>query len=178
MTPLADPPTGAGGPLDEYGPLDEHGLLDDADLAVLAELAELYTDLDPMPADLLPRITFALELEDVDIEVFRLAQEYGVPAGARGAEETRTITFDSESLTVMFSVSPASNDTVRLDGWLAPPAAHQVELRTERGPLTARADAEGRFSLDGVPHGLAQIVVHPATGSINGRAVVTPSVVL
>jgi hypothetical protein len=76
----------------------------------------------------------------------------------------------------MFSVSPSGAATVRLDGWLAPPAAHRVELRTEAGCLETSADADGRFAVADVPHGLAQLVVHPAAGGT--RSVVTPSVVL
>src|SRR6266545_5367987 len=74
---------------------------------------------------------------------------------ARGHEESRTITFDSESLTIMVSITPTGYDVVRLDGWLAPPGGHEVELRTARGPLTTIADEQGRFALDDVPHGLA-----------------------
>jgi hypothetical protein len=107
--------------------------------------------------------------------VFRLSADELAPAGVRGVEETRMITFDSDSLTIMFSVSPCDAATVRLDGWLAPPAAHRVELRTADGPMETSADADGRFAVADVPHGLAQVVVHPADGT---RTVVTPSVVL
>jgi hypothetical protein len=166
-------------PLDEPAPPGADGPMDDVDVAVLGELRELYGDLDPMSADLVDRIQFALALEDLDVEVFRASAESaeaGVLAGVRGAEETRTITFDSDSLTIMFSISPSGTAAVRLDGWLAPPAAHRVELRTEHGPMETSADADGRFAVDDVPHGLAQLVVHPAAGGT--RSVVTPSVVL
>jgi hypothetical protein len=164
MTPLDEAPPGTGDPMD------------DTDLAILAGVRELYEELDPMAPDLLDRVQFALALEDVDVEVSRLSARYGVPAGVRGAEETRTITFDSDSLTIMFSVSPSGDSTVRLDGWLAPPAAHHVELRTESGAMQADADSDGRFAVDDVPHGLAQLVVHPVAEGT--RSVVTPSVVL
>jgi hypothetical protein len=171
MTPTERPaPPGADEPI--------HGAdepIDGVDLALLAELRALYGDLDPAAPDLVERIQFALALEDLDVEVFRASAGSGVLAGVRGAEETRTITFDSDSLTIMFSISPAGPAAVRLDGWLAPPAAHRVELRTEGGAIQTDADADGRFAVDDVPHGLAQLVVHPAGGV---RPVVTPSVVL
>jgi len=163
-------------PTDEPAPPGMDEPIDDTDVALLSGLRELYGDLDPMAADLVERIQFALALEDLDVEVFRASATSGAAAGVRGAEETRTITFDSDSLTIMFSISPAGSAAVRLDGWLAPPAAHRVELRTERGPMETNADADGRFAVDDVPHGLAQLVVHPA-GS-GARSVVTPSVVL
>ncbi|HXF22466.1 MAG TPA: hypothetical protein VN597_18530, partial [Streptosporangiaceae bacterium] len=63
---------------------------------------------------------------------------------------------------------------VRIDGWLAPAAALQVELRLPEPavPRTETADQAGRFSFDGVPHGLAQLVVHPPEGGVR---VVTPA---
>jgi hypothetical protein len=148
--------------------------IDGTDITLLSGMRDLYDTLDPMPADLVDRVQFALALEDLDVEVFRLAGSERMPAAVRGAEETRTITFDSDSLTVMFSVSVAGGSTVRLDGWLAPPAAHRVEIRTSAGPIQAFADTDGRFAVEGVPRGLAQVVVHPS----GGRPVVTPSVVL
>jgi hypothetical protein len=163
-------------PLDEPAPPGANQPMDDVDVALLGQIRDLYGEVDPMAADLVDRIQFALALEDLDVEVFRLSAESGVLAGVRGAEETRTITFDSDSLTIMFSISPSGTTAVRLDGWLAPPAAHRVELRTENGPMETSADADGRFAVDDVPHGLAQLIVHPATGGT--RSVVTPSVVL
>jgi hypothetical protein len=85
-------------------------------------------------------------------------------AGGRGREESRTVTFDSEHLTIMISITPGGHDLVRLDGWLAPAGRHAVELRTSGGPRTAVADADGRFVIDDVPHGLAQLVVRPDAG--------------
>jgi hypothetical protein len=148
--------------------------IDGTDLALLSDMRELYRELDPMPADLVQRVQFALALEDLDVEVFRLSGAERVPAAVRGAEETRTITFDSDSLTIMFSVSPSGRTTVRLDGWLAPPAAHAVEVRTIAGSIHVLADADGRFAAEDVPRGLAQLVVRPASG----RTIVTPSVAL
>lgn len=165
-------------PLDDPRRPGEHEPLDDIDATILADLRQLYDTADPMPCGLADRVQFALALEDVDVEVARLAQRYAVPAGARSAGETRTVTFDSDSLTVMVSISADEDDTLRLDGWLAPPAPHRVELRTEGGQLVAEADAEGRFALERVPHGMAQLVVHPDPASGNATAVVTPSVVL
>lgn len=167
MTPLDDarPPPG------------EHEPLDETDAAILADLRRLYTAADPMPVSLVDRVQFALALEDVDVEVARLAEQYELPFGARG-DETRTVTFDSDSLTVMVSITEDSEGTLRLDGWLAPPGPHRIEVRTEHGQRVAEADAEGRFAVDGVPHGMAQLVVQPLPGAGNMKAVVTPSVVL
>ena len=151
--------------------------LDEVDLMLLDGIRDLFDAVDPMPADLVSRVQFALALEDVDVEVFRLRDELGLTAAARGDEQSRTVTFDSENLTIMISIS-AEEDTVRLDGWIAPASSCTVEARTRSGPVTTRTDEHGRFVLEGVPHGLAQLVVHPASGGATVRSVVTPSIVV
>src|SRR5262245_21569878 len=107
--------------------------LDDRDLAVLAELRAVYERVDPVPAGLVEQVQFALALESFDIEVLRPRD---VALAARGEEQSRTITFDAESLTIMISISATGSDRVRIDGWLAPPAAHEIELRQADGSLT------------------------------------------
>ena len=153
--------------------------LDAGDQAVLDSIAAVYAVLDPPPADLDDRVVFALDLDTVDAEVARLGDELTVGSGARAGERTRTITFDADSRTVMITAVQLPGGLVRLDGWLAPPAALRVELRRDQaGPaLSALSDDGGRFVFDGVRHGLAQLLVHPPAGSAAPR-VVTPSFVL
>jgi hypothetical protein len=155
------------------------GPLDDGDLAVLGDLHDLFQQADPMPAGLPERIRFALALRDLEVEVARLAAEEDMPAavGARGAEESRTITFDSDSLTIMIRVSPDRDGTARVDGWLAPPQRREIEMKTAPGSLSAISDEEGRFAFARVPHGTCQLVVRPAEPG-PGRSVVTPALIL
>lgn len=149
--------------------------LDDRDLLILGGLHDLFTAADAVPAGLVARVQFALELEDIDAEVSRLHEAWEpVGAGTRGDEESRTVTFDSDSVTIMVTMSPVDGGAVRLDGWLAPPAPYRVELRTAADRTAAVADAQGRFVFDAVPPGLAQIVVRGG----EGRCVVTPSIVV
>jgi hypothetical protein len=133
----------------------------------------MWHRLDPMPADLLDRIRFAIELETADFEVMRLTQ-LGAPA-ARGDEQSRLITFDSESVTIMVSIKQNADRSIRVDGWLTPAGRHPVELRTTTDPLTTMSDEDGRFVLDAVPPGLVQLIVRP-TGTT--RTVTTPSISL
>jgi hypothetical protein len=165
-------PSGTGGRPAADGPLD------DGDLAVLGGLHDLFQQADPMPAGLPERIRFALALRDLEVEVARLAEEEDRAAvAARGPEESRTITFDSDSLTIMIRVSPDRDGTARVDGWLAPPQRREVEMKTAPGSLSAISDAEGRFAFARVPHGTCQLVVRPAEPG-PGRAVVTPALIL
>jgi hypothetical protein len=153
--------------------------LDDEDQAVMARVAALHALLDPPPADLDERVRFAVALEDVEMEVARLGADLLVGSGARSSERTRTITFDAASRTVMVTVADRPDNLVRIDGWLAPGEALPVELRLPE-PAAAQlttADDDGRFVFDAVPHGLAQLVVHPG-GDGGAPRVVTPTLVL
>ncbi|MET0236245.1 MAG: hypothetical protein ABW224_16485 [Kibdelosporangium sp.] len=151
--------------------------LDDTDHSILAGVRDLWTTTDPMPVSLLDRIKFAIELENVDVEVLRLTELQ--PAAARGDEQSRLITFDSESVTIMVSIRPNPDGTIRVDGWLTPAGCHPIELRSSGGTTgngTATvSDEDGRFVLDTVQPGLAQLVVRP-TGTT--RTVTTPSISL
>jgi hypothetical protein len=149
--------------------------LDELDLRLLAGVRELWEDADPMPATLLDQIRFAIQLEDVDLEVMRIREQEGLVVARSAAEQGRLITFDSESLTIMVNVSPERAGTIRLDGWLTPPAEHPIEVRTSDGPLTTTSDAEGRFAVSGVPHGMVQVVVRTLGRS---RTVSTPAIEL
>jgi hypothetical protein len=157
--------------------------LDDADYAILDRLAALQSRLDPPPADLDERIRFVIALDEIDIEVARLSDDLLVGSGARATERTRTITFDADSRTIMVTIVDRPDGLVRLDGWLAPAAALAVELRVAGTPdaaarsQTVTADGTGRFVFDGVPHGLAQLLVRSSDNGAAAR-VVTPSLVL
>lgn len=166
--------------------------LDELDGTILADLAAFHAIIDPPPTDLDERVRFAialegLDLDGVDVIVSRLQEDLLVGSGARGSERTRTVTFDSDSLTIMVTVAEAESHGVRLDGWLAPPGALRVELRVTSEPADAHgrsyavtADDGGRFVFDGIVPGLAQLVVHPTpeSGVDLPTRVVTPSLML
>lgn len=155
------------------------GPLDDADLGVLDGIRELFEALDPMPADLPERIRFALALRDLEVEVARLAEEDQLAVAARGTEQSRTITFDSDSLTIMIRIDANRDGTVRVDGWLAPPQCRRVEMKTAADPLTTASDSQGRFAFAQVPRGTAQLIVHPAEPASGAtRSVVTPALII
>ena len=152
----------------------------EADFAVLGEIKEIFRQADPMPADLPERIKFALALRDLDVEVARLAaeQDQAMPA-ARGAEQSCTVTFDSDSLTIMIRVDSNQDGTARVDGWLAPPQRRTIELKTGAAALIATTDERGRFVFSEVPRGRAQLLVRAEPGPRGtGQAVVTPALIL
>ena len=154
---------------------DPAGLpLDADDQVILDRLAAVHAMLDPPPADLDARVSFAIALDDLDAEVARQHEELATGVGARSSERTHTITFDADSRAVMITIVGRPDSLVRIDGWLAPVGALRVELRLPEPAVsrTETADPAGRFSFDGVPHGLAQLLVHPPEGGVR---VVTPA---
>ncbi|GAA0652586.1 hypothetical protein GCM10010174_90450 [Kutzneria viridogrisea] len=147
------------------------------DLLLLAELDVLFDKVDPMPADLVERVQFAIALEDLDVEVARWQRDQEL-AGVRGAGPN-TVTFTVEDLTIMVSFAPAGGG-YRFDGWLVPGGPHTVEVRVAgHTSTTTAADEGGRFAVDQVPKGTTQLVIHLAAGhGGRGRTVVTPTLVL
>src|SRR5918995_4188139 len=142
--------------------------LDETDQTILDQVRALHSHLDPPPPDLNERVQFAIALENIDVEVARLVEDMLVGSGTRGAERTRTITFDGESRTIIVTMADTPDGRVRVDGWLAPAARLRVELRlagaSPDAPATSKivvSNDGGRFVFDGVAHGLAQLLVHP-----------------
>ena len=152
--------------------------LDDSDLGLLAEVRDMFQAADPMPAELPDRIRFFLAFRDLDLEVARLtAEQDELAVAARGTEQSRTITFDSETLTIMIRIDGNTDGTVRVDGWLAPAQCREIELKCAADPLEVTSDEQGRFAFARVPRGTAQLVVRPARPQGAGRSVVTPALI-
>ena len=128
--------------------------LDREDLALLNSLRAYYDEHDPVPDGLVERIQFELTLDALQAEVATLTQLDLSSAGARSAstESVRTITFTSESMTTMVTITPDGEGSVRIDGWAAPGAGIRVEIlladgvretyRRRRRPLRVRAGAD------------------------------------
>jgi len=152
---------------------------DEIDALVLAGVRSLYATADPMPADLLRRIEFALEPDYHDVEVLRPDRSAALVA-VRGDDASRSITFDSDQLTIMVTITDQPDSTLLIDGWLAPPGDHHVELRTQAGRSITTADEHGRFVLTGIARGLAQFAVTRAGAAGTGQSpsFVTPSILL
>jgi len=146
---------------------------------LMRELREMWEAADPAPVDLAERMIFTLQLENLEFELLRL-HDVLEPVGARGHETARTVTFGSDSLTVMVSMSGSGRPPHRVDGWIAPAAALRVELRTARGTRETTADVDGRFAFTEVPAGLIRLVLYPTAGAgvTLARPVVTPAVQL
>jgi hypothetical protein len=151
--------------------------LDATDLAVLAEVATMLDDVDPVPTDLVERMKFAVALDSMYDE---LAQMTRVPEDALAvrtdladATRTETLTFSSDSLTAMVTVAASGPGRVRLDGWVTPVGVRRIGLRMQGADGEVRSDESGRFVVEELREGFVQLVFHPLDPD-DGGLVVTP----
>jgi hypothetical protein len=136
--------------------------LDPSDFALLNSLRAYYDERDPVPDGLEDRIQFHVTLDALHTEIATLTQLDMATSGTRSAatETVRTITFTSDSLTTMVTLTPLGDGTVRVDGWAAPGAGIRVEVLLPDGPRDTYADDDGRFVFEGVPCGLAKFALY------------------
>jgi hypothetical protein len=147
------------------------------DGSLLLAVRDFFETVDPMPFDLPERIQFALALRDLEAEVTRMARTVDQTVQvARGAEESRIVTFDSDRLTIMIRIESNPDGTARVDGWLAPPQAHRVEMSMADESITAVADDLGRFVFYSVPRGTGRLIVRSPQAGAN--SVITPALSL
>lgn len=138
---------------------DPRGPLEERDHAVLDEVRRFWELADPPPPGLAELAVFAIQLAGPDTDILR-AGDRQLLAGARGDERSRSITFDGVRLTAVVTLTPATDGSVRLDGWISPPSALPIELRTAGGTLSTTADERGRFTFERVGRGVVQLLVH------------------
>jgi hypothetical protein len=152
--------------------------LDLVDEAVLREVALLLEQVDPVPVDLVDRVQFALALDEVYAEVARVTRfsqdALAVRSDPDSTTRTETVTFSADQLTAMVTVSRTAPEQVRIDGWLTPAAVVRVRVRMQEGSTETVSDESGRFVLEGLPEGFAQLTFEPVAGDGVGGTVVTP----
>lgn len=154
------------------------GAIDALDDEVLRRLDALVDAVDPVPEGLVDRIGIALTIEALHAEVARLHLVGDLAGSVRADEasiEAGTITFTTDVLTVMISVTPDAGQA-RVDGWAAPAGRLTVELHQFGDVLVTESDADGRFSFSDVERGPARLVLRrPSDPTV---PIVTPQVEL
>ena len=164
-----DFPTGVGADVEALATAP----LDLEDEALLRELDRLLRQTDPVPADLVERVQFALALDELHAEVAEMTRlsldALAVRADPTVEAATTSLTFKTDAFTAMVTVTRTGDDVFRLDGWVAPPVPLRVVARMQEGVVEVDSDGSGRFVVDGLPGGFAQLVFHH-----EGGAVVTP----
>jgi hypothetical protein len=152
--------------------------LDHVDDQIMSRLAALYDVIDPVPSDLVERLQFAITLDALNAELAELQQLDSLASRAESTDEAKTLTFTTDSLTTMVTISADGPDRVRIDGWCAPGAGMIVELRQVSATVQTEADEDGRFVFSDVEHGLTRFVVREGGGEGTRSPVVTPAVEL
>lgn len=146
--------------------MPDNDILDARDERILAEVRELFSRLDPTPADLPERIKFALTVQALQAEIAELTSpQLALTRGMGEPDETATVTFSTEAVSIMLSMSAAGSGTgTRVDGWLTCGAA-EIELTDSQGQVRrTRADEGGRFAFDAIPAGPTRLLVRDVSG--------------
>ncbi|WP_298891137.1 carboxypeptidase regulatory-like domain-containing protein [uncultured Serinicoccus sp.] len=149
---------------------------DEGDGAVLTELRETVTRLDPCPAGLTERIAYALTVRALHAEVAELTRAPLALTRADDDDEpdqATTVTFSTDSVSIMVTVTAERDGTARVDGWLTCDV-DEIELARPDGRSEWVPVHDGRFVLASVSCGPAYLVVRPP----GGRTVVTPTFTL
>lgn len=141
------------------------------DQQILAGLRDGFDEADPPPPVLDQLVVLALGASQLDAEVARLVEDASVAPGARASSRVRTLRFEAEALTVLLSVAEGPSGARRVDGWLLPGRAAEVELQRPEGARVVGADASGRFVFEEVPAGAVQLVVRAPDGVVVTSAV-------
>lgn len=151
--------------------------LDHTDTALLAEIAALLEEVDPLPADLVERVQFALALDEMFTEVAQITRlrsdELAVRSEAAEVR-TETLTFSADRLTAMVTVTRDAAGRLRVDGWIAPEGVQRVQLRMPGRVEQTLSDESGRFVFEDLPDGFAQLTFRPDSADAGDSGVVTP----
>ena len=151
-------------------PLSEPGPLDVDDARILTDMREVYRRLDPVPATLVDRITYAMTVRLLEAEVAELTRMPMAQVRSESGDRFDTISFSGSRLSLMVSISteaPASEDPttdpgVRVDCWVSVGGA-VVEIRPSGdGAGQARSevcDENGRCVFTHLPGGPAHFIV-------------------
>lgn len=132
----------------------------DADEQLMADLARLAAERDPVPPQLLAMARESFTWRTIDAELAELVADSLRPEDAAlvrtSAASVRLIVFASRDERVEIEVV-TENGRRQLVGELSPAAPGTLTVEHDSGPLTEQIDAEGRFLVPHVPAGLIRL---------------------
>ena len=76
-------------------------------------------------------------------------------------QRAETLTFSSQMLTAMVTLSHIAPGRLRVDGWVTPGGVRRVVVRMQGAQVEVETDASGRFVIEDLREGFAQLVFHP-----------------
>ncbi|HYN29090.1 MAG TPA: hypothetical protein VES95_04375 [Dermatophilaceae bacterium] len=149
------------------------GELDALDARLLDDLRGVHTALDPVPADLVDRVTFAMSVAALEAQVAELVSTASLET-VRAADYDRahTVTFTADELSVMVSIEYGPSTRADIAGWVNQPDV-EVELRERGRTRSTVVDDEGRFTFAGVERGLVSFVLR-RWGEPSAPPIITP----
>ena len=151
------------------------GALDDVDAQLLEQVRQLHEVVDPVPADLVDRVKFAMSVAALEAELAEIVSSATLET-VRGTDYDRadTITFASEGLSVMVTIEHGRSTRADIAGWVSQGEV-EVELR-ERG-RTRTTMVDGRFAFTGVERGLVNFVLRRRDDT-EAPPIITPAIEL
>jgi len=155
------------------------GPLDASDSAILTDLREVHTLLDPVPLTLAERMKYAMTVHMLEAEVAELTATPMALVRSDVGERVDNISFSGSSMSLMVSLSTEASG-VRVDCWVTVPGALVEVHATGNGrgdERSAVTDEQGRCDFTDLPAGPAHFIVwaHPERTS---RPIITPTVTL
>lgn len=128
-----------------------------ADAEVFAALRSVWTDVDPVPVDLVDRMVAAVAVEGLTHEyaLLTLVEDADL-AAVRGDADMLTMSFTDGQTSVLLHVTKTGAHTRRVDGWVDAPAL-AIRLAQEDHEWGAEATDHGRFEFDDVTPGLTRL---------------------
>jgi hypothetical protein len=139
-------------------------------LALLADIRDVFTEIDPVPPEVVAAAKASYTWRTIDAELAELVDDSALAptAGIRGQGGPRLLTFEAPTVTVVVEVTDVGG-TRRMLGQLVQPQQAEVEVRHADGSVPVPADELGRFSVDTIPAGPVSLSCRIASG----QAVVT-----
>jgi hypothetical protein len=138
-----------------------------SDDELMARLSEIASIADPVPEALLSAARAAFALRDLDARVAELIRDSAIDASATAVRGPgpRMLSFESGEMAIECEVTP---DAARRDifGQLVGGRAPTVDAQVPgQQPVTVPVDADGCFSVRGLPPGPARLRAHLADGT-------------
>ena len=143
------------------------------DTVLLDRLQSLWSERDPVPADLVDELIAAVAVADVDGEWLLLEPSGGALVGVRGRSDVDTVQFRLGDVCLTLRISAQAHGRSRFDGWLTgieadDSAVVHLTVPTPLGPVprgtssaeptdavvaTSPLDRHGRFAFPDVSRG-------------------------
>lgn len=146
---------------------------DDAELAALEQELRMAAGLlDPVPPGLVEQAVAGFTWRTVDAELAELVYDSAAdrePAGVRGGDQPRLLTFRTDRLSIEVELAGAGGGPAELVGQLIPAQPAEVELQQAGQQLPVSTDQLGRFTVTPPASGPLRLHCRPPAG----RPVVT-----